>query len=211
MAVNAATGGKHKPQKQSGLGGLASSLLGGGGSHGSGGHSGGSGGIAGQLVGSLLGGGKPQHSGAGGGHGGSSSGASQQGGLLGMASSFLGGNQGGGHQSSSVRYVFKMFPVSTHSDRPRIVTTAIHPPDQHPVLLDIWVKLPRRHINHRTNKVQPSMGHQAGNTIHRTQAIRLQATRLHRLTVKAGRVHTGNLVKAIHPLKEGMGIQTLHH
>lgn len=98
MAVNAATGGKHnKTQKQSGLGGLASSLLGGQGSHGSGGHSGGSGGIAGQLVGSLLGGGKPQHSGAGGGHGGSSSGASHQGGLMGMASSFL-----GGHQSSSV-------------------------------------------------------------------------------------------------------------
>lgn len=99
MAVNAATGGKHKPQKQSGLTGIASSFLGGQGSHGSGGHSGGGGGIAGQLVGSLLGGGKPQHSGAGGGHGGSSSGQHQQGGLMGMASSFL-----GGHQGSSVCY-----------------------------------------------------------------------------------------------------------
>ena len=99
MALNAATGGKHKPQKQSGLGGLASSFLGGQGSHGSGGHSGGGGGIAGQLVGSLLGGGKPQHSSTSGGHAGSSSGTSHQGGLVGMASSFL-----GGHQGPSVRY-----------------------------------------------------------------------------------------------------------
>jgi hypothetical protein len=111
MAVNAAGGGKHKPQKQSGLTGLASSLLGGQGSHGSGSHSGG-GGIAGQLVGSLLGGGKPhghqssgQHSGSSGAHGGSSSGGHGQGGLMGMASSFL-----GGHQSSSVcHYGFFVF------------------------------------------------------------------------------------------------------
>lgn len=65
--MNAIMGGKHKPQNQSPLVGLASSLMGGqhGGqtSHsnsGSGG-SGGFGGIAGQLVGSFLdGGGKPQ-------------------------------------------------------------------------------------------------------------------------------------------------------
>lgn len=103
MALNAATGGKHKPQKQSGLTGIASSFLGGQGSHGSGGHSGGGGGIAGQLVGSLLGGGKPhgqqssaQHSGAGGG----SAGAHQQGGLIGLASGFL-----GGHPGSTVCYL----------------------------------------------------------------------------------------------------------
>ena len=62
--MNAITGGKHKPQNQSPLAGLASSLLvgqhGGQTSH-SGSGSGGIGGIAGQLVGSFLdGGGKPQ-------------------------------------------------------------------------------------------------------------------------------------------------------
>ena len=69
--MNAITGGKNKPQNQSGLGGLASSFLGGqssqGSGHGSGsnggsggGGSGGSfGGLAGQLVGSFLDSGKP--------------------------------------------------------------------------------------------------------------------------------------------------------
>lgn len=94
------TGGKQNKQKQSGMGGLATSFL--GGSHGSGGHGsgGGGGGIAGQLVGSLLSGGKPQkqnqpnqQSGAAGGYGGSSSGHGQPG-LVGMASSFLGGHHG---------------------------------------------------------------------------------------------------------------------
>lgn len=62
--MNAITGGKHKPQNQSPLVGLATSLL--GGQHGAqtpqtSGGSGSFGGIAGQLVGSFLdGGGKPQ-------------------------------------------------------------------------------------------------------------------------------------------------------
>lgn len=62
--MNAITGGKHKPQNQSPLVGLASSLL--GGQHStqtpqSSGGSGGFGGIAGQLVGSFFdSGGKPQ-------------------------------------------------------------------------------------------------------------------------------------------------------
>lgn len=62
--MNAITGGKHKPQNQSPLAGLASSLL--GGQHGgqtshSSGSSGGIGGMAGQLVGSFFdSGGKPQ-------------------------------------------------------------------------------------------------------------------------------------------------------
>ena len=62
--MNALTGGKHKPQNQSPLAGLAGSLL--GGQHGgqtaqSSAGSGGIGGIAGQLVGSFLdSGGKPQ-------------------------------------------------------------------------------------------------------------------------------------------------------
>ena len=62
--MNALTGGKHKPQNQSPLVGLASSLL--GGQHGgqtsqSSSGSGGFGGIAGQLVGSFFdSGGKPQ-------------------------------------------------------------------------------------------------------------------------------------------------------
>ena len=62
--MNAITGGKHKPQNQSPLVGLASSLLGGqhsGQTSQSSGGSGGIGGIAGQLVGSFLdSGGKPQ-------------------------------------------------------------------------------------------------------------------------------------------------------
>lgn len=96
--MNAISGGKHNNhQNQSGLGGLASSLLGGGSSHGGSGH-GGNGGLAGQLVSSFLGGNKPhnsqqqqqsgQHSG---GYGGSTGSAHQQGGLMGMASGFLGG------------------------------------------------------------------------------------------------------------------------
>ena len=62
--MNAISGGKHKPQNQSPLVGLASSLL--GGQHGgqtshSNNSSGGIGGLAGQLVGSFLdSGGKPQ-------------------------------------------------------------------------------------------------------------------------------------------------------
>ena len=96
--MNAIGGKQHKPQNQSGLGGFASSLLGGQGSHGGSGQGGGggSGGLAGQLVGGLLGGGKPHNqqstSQASGGHG--------QGGLMGMASGFL-----GGHHSSSVSLV----------------------------------------------------------------------------------------------------------
>jgi len=84
-------GGKHnKPQNQSGMGGLASSLLGGQGSHGGNGQ-GGSGGLAGQLVGGLLGGkqhNQPSGQGQSGGQG--------QGGLMGMVSGFLGGHHGSG-------------------------------------------------------------------------------------------------------------------
>ncbi len=76
-------GGKHnKPQNQSGMGGLASSLLGGQGSHGGNGQ-GGSGG--------LLGGkqhNQPSGQGQSGGQG--------QGGLMGMVSGFLGGHHGSG-------------------------------------------------------------------------------------------------------------------
>ena len=103
--MNAVSGKQNKPQNQSGLGGLASSFLGSQGSHGGGGHgSGGSGGgLAGQLVGSFLGGGKPhdqQASSQGsGGHGGSSGGHGQ-GGLMGLASGFL-----GGHHGTSVRLI----------------------------------------------------------------------------------------------------------
>ncbi|KAF2156094.1 hypothetical protein K461DRAFT_291047 [Myriangium duriaei CBS 260.36] len=94
MAMNALLGGGNKPQggQQSGLGGIASSLLGGGSSsHGNQGH-GSSGGGLGQLAGSLLGGGsnKPNQ-------GGSSSGSkpSSGGGLLGG----LFGGHGQSHQN----------------------------------------------------------------------------------------------------------------
>ncbi|KAL8690423.1 MAG: hypothetical protein Q9218_004123 [Villophora microphyllina] len=105
LATNA-MGGKHgKPQNQSGLGGLASSFLGGQGSHGSSGHGGSGGGLAGQLIGGLLGGGKPhnqqqpqpsQHSTTPGGYG-SSSGGHQQGGL----GSFFGGHHGQARTTTS--------------------------------------------------------------------------------------------------------------
>ncbi|MCJ1470893.1 hypothetical protein MMC07_009541 [Pseudocyphellaria aurata] len=98
LAINAVTGKQSKPQKQSGLGGLASSFLGGQGSHGSSGQGGG--GLAGQFVGSLLGGGKPSkphqsdhQSSSSGGYGGSSAGHGQSG-LMGIASSLLGGQHG---------------------------------------------------------------------------------------------------------------------
>ncbi|KAL8867238.1 MAG: hypothetical protein Q9174_005792, partial [Haloplaca sp. 1 TL-2023] len=109
LATNAVSGKHGKPQNQSGLGGLASSFLGGQGSHGSGGHGGGgSGGLAGQLIGGLLGGGKPhhqpqssagQHSGTSGGSGGygSSSGGHGHGAGLG---SFFGGQHGSSNQNN---------------------------------------------------------------------------------------------------------------
>ena len=101
--MNAITGGKHNNKPQSGLGGLASSFLGGQSSHGggSGGHNGGSGGLTGKLVGSLLGGGKPHSNAPPGGSGvqGSSSSGHSQGGLMGMASGLLGGH------GSSVRLI----------------------------------------------------------------------------------------------------------
>jgi len=98
--MNAITGGKHKPQNQSGLGGLASSFLGGGHgkptSQGSSGQ-GGIGGLTGRLVGSLSAE-KPnaqpqqQHSTPqSSGYGGSSSGGQQSGGGL---MGFFGGNHG---------------------------------------------------------------------------------------------------------------------
>lgn len=107
LAMNAITGGKHKPQNQSGLGGLASSLLGGGNnkpSQGSSG-SGGLGGIAGQLVGSMFAE-KPsaqqqQASQSSGGYGGSSNGGQQGGGGL---MSFLGGHHGSSVSIKSHRH-----------------------------------------------------------------------------------------------------------
>ena len=108
LAMNAITGGKVKPQNQSGLGGLANSFLSGSSSHGggssnsAGGGTGGIGGPIGSLVGSLFAD-KPnnqqqqsqahqQPSSQG---GTSSTGGHQGGGLMG----FLGGN----HGASTVR------------------------------------------------------------------------------------------------------------
>ncbi len=105
LAINAITGGKVKPQNQSGLGSLASSFLGGQSSHGGGGSSGGGGGGGiggpiGHLVGSLFTD-KPNsqnqqsHSNQqSSGYGGSGSAGGQQGG--GMMGFF------GGHHGSSV-------------------------------------------------------------------------------------------------------------
>ena len=91
--MNAISGGKHKPQNQSPLAGLASSLL--GGQHGgqtshSNNSSGGIGGLGGQLIGSFLdSGGKPQQQ--------QQQPPSQQSG--GGFMSFL-----GGHHGSSVKF-----------------------------------------------------------------------------------------------------------
>ncbi|MCJ1295487.1 hypothetical protein MMC34_007050 [Xylographa carneopallida] len=135
LAMNAVMGGKHN-KPPSGLGGLASSFLGGQSSHnnnsggnsnsgngglgrlassflggqsshnnnsgGSSSNGGGGGGLTGQLMGSLLGGGKPQQpqsstpsnsTGATGGPGNSTASSHQSGGLMGMASGFLGNHQ----------------------------------------------------------------------------------------------------------------------
>ncbi|MCJ1474965.1 hypothetical protein MMC13_003625 [Lambiella insularis] len=115
LAMNAIMGGKQQNKPQSGLGGLASSFLGGQSSHNTtsgSGSAGGGGGLAGQLMGSLLGGSKPQKpqsgssSGAGdiGVPGGSSSGSHQQGGLMSLASGFLGGHQKPPKQDNSYGY-----------------------------------------------------------------------------------------------------------
>lgn len=102
LAINAITGGKIKPQNQSGLGSLASSFLGGQNSHSGGGSSGGGGGSGiggslGHLVGGLFAD-KPNnqqqqsHSNQqSSGYGGSgSAGAQQGGGMMG----FLGSHHG---------------------------------------------------------------------------------------------------------------------
>ena len=105
LAINAITGGKIKPQNQSGLGSLASSFLGGqsshsGGSSSGGGGGGGIGGPIGHLVGSLFAD-KPNNqdqqshsSQQSSGYGGSASAGGHQGG--GMMGFF------GGHHGSSV-------------------------------------------------------------------------------------------------------------
>ena len=108
--MNAITGGKHKPQNQSGLGGIASSFLGGQGSQ-SGSGSGGSSGLTGQLLGSLLGGSKPhnqQPSQQSGSHGIPSSGGQQQGGLMG----FFGGH--GSSVSCGLDLRYKEETADTH-------------------------------------------------------------------------------------------------
>ena len=108
LAINAISGGKqnHKPQNQSGLGGLASSFLGGGGGHSGGGGGGGQsnssfGGTAGHLIGSFLdkphGNSQQNSGGGGGGYGGSSSGGHSS---SGGGGGFLGGILGGHHGSS---------------------------------------------------------------------------------------------------------------
>ena len=103
LALNAITGGKIKPQNQSGLGSLASSFLGGQSSHGGGssssggGGGGGIGGPLGHLVGSLFAD-KPNNqnqqshsSQQPGGYGGSASAVGHQGGGM---MGFLGGHHG---------------------------------------------------------------------------------------------------------------------
>ncbi|KAI4155308.1 MAG: hypothetical protein LQ340_001073 [Diploschistes diacapsis] len=104
LAMNALTGGKHSSKSQSGLESLASSFL--GGQHHSSsnqGGTGGTGGIAGQLIGSFLGGsGKPQgqtpqDSATG---FAATSGQHNSSGFSGAAASLFGGNHGTSSQNS---------------------------------------------------------------------------------------------------------------
>ena len=104
LAINAITGGKIKPQNQSGFGSLASSFLGGQSSHGGGSSSGGGGGGGGiggpigHLVGSLFSDKpnsqqqQPHSSQQSGGYGGPASAGGQHGG--GGMMGFLGGHHG---------------------------------------------------------------------------------------------------------------------
>ncbi len=144
--MNAITGGKHKPQNSSGLGGLASSFLGGGsqgghsgsGSGSGGGSGGGFGGLAGQLVGSLLDGGKPskpqqQQSSQ-------QSSSGQSGGLMG----FL-----GGHHGSSVGSEILPLPLSVLNDTRRTRETAMV---THPADMDLAAEATQaRPLQHHTN------------------------------------------------------------
>lgn len=134
--MHAIMGGKQQNKPPSGLGGLASSFLGGQSSHNTAGGSGsssGGGGLAGQLMGSLLGGGKPQkpQSGAssGGGDigvpGGSSSESHQTGGLMSMAPGFL-----GGHQKPPVGHSYRLTNSILISRRNRTTVMATRPADK---------------------------------------------------------------------------------
>ena len=99
MALNALTGGKHNQKPQPGLEGLASSLLGNQHQSSSGQSSSGGGGIAGQLLGSFLGGGKPQDQSSqhnSGGYASASASQHQSSGFAGAAASLFGGK----HSSS---------------------------------------------------------------------------------------------------------------
>ena len=140
--MNALSGG-HKPQKQSGLGGLASSFLGGQSSHGQGGSTGsGGGGLAGQFVGSLLGGNKPQHQQQSAPPPSSSS--HQSGGLMGMASGLL-----GGHHGSVCYQPYEDPPGSTKRDiRTKATISATRQVDK-PQAVHTRVKRRQRHISRR--------------------------------------------------------------
>ena len=147
--MNAITGGKHKPQNQSPLLGLASSLLGGqhGGqsSHSSGG-SGSIGGMAGQLVGSFFdSGGKPQQQ------------QQQQQQTAGQHSSGGFMNFLGGHHGSSVRakhlcwYCFTLI----RSCRTKIIM-GTRPAGKAQALVAIQPKLHQHHTSRQANMDLPA-------------------------------------------------------
>ncbi|KAL8951775.1 MAG: hypothetical protein Q9222_002266 [Ikaeria aurantiellina] len=153
LATGAISGKHNKPQNQSGFGGFASSLIGGQSSHGSGGH-GGNGGLAGQLIGGILGGGKPQHQqqsqssqhqSSTGGYG-NTPGGHQFGGL---------GNFLGGHHSSST-YAYR-------GSRIRAAISATPVAVSLRAAEDTRVKLLLRHTSHPHTNPQVNMGHPVGN------------------------------------------------
>ncbi len=99
LATNMLLGKQSKPGHQSGLVGLAGSLIGGGGqaSHGSS-HGGGPAGLVGKIAGGILGGGGKPH-----GSGTPSSSGHQQGGLAGFASGLMGGHHASVRQQQALR------------------------------------------------------------------------------------------------------------
>ena len=123
-----ALGGKHNQKPQSGLEGLAGSLLGGGQHHGSSGSSVGGpsgGGLASQLIGSFLSGGKQhnqQSQSTSGGFQGSSSEPHGHSGLSGMATSLFGGSNS---NSVCIKSRLKYLMMADQLQRIKL-TTAIH-------------------------------------------------------------------------------------
>ena len=111
--------------------------------------------MAGQLVGSLLSGGKPQKQ-----HGSAQPSSHGQGGLGGLASSFLGGQHG-----APVCFTVLFSILIANWNRPRRIIMAILPVDKDPVAAGIPVKRHQQLISHPHNMAPASMVQPVPSTI----------------------------------------------